>query len=125
MNLRDAKLNYIVETATGLFLERSIRAVTVRDIADRAGIGEVTVYRYFARKQVLVQAAAERLQKLVYDEYFVPAAGTGYDRIRAFFGAYVEIFREHPEFYRFVSEFDAYIRSEGLTTGAAVLVLVL
>lgn len=115
MTIRDAKLNFIIDVATQLFFEHPIRSVTVRDIAARAGIGEVTVYRYFGRKETLVNAVAEKLQRHVYQTYFVPAGGNGYERICAFFGAYTEIFRNHPEFYRFVGEFDAYVLSEGLT----------
>lgn len=117
MTIKDVKLNFIVDVATELFLERPIASVTVKDIADRAGVGEATVYRYFTRKQNLVQAVAGKLQSRVYRDYFFPAAGNGYQRLQAFFGAYAEIFREHREFYRFVGEFDAYMLSEGLTTG--------
>lgn len=119
MTIKDAKLNFLIDVATELFLERSIPSVTVKDIADRAGVGEATVYRYFTKRQNLVQAAAEKLQKKVYEEYFAPVVGNGYQRIEAFFGAYVEIFRTHREFYRFVGEFDAYMLSENLMSGTA------
>ena len=116
MKMKDVKRNFIVDVAMELFLERSILSVTIKDIAERAGVGEATIYRYFVRKQNLVQAAAEKLQQKVYEEYFKPAAGNGLDRVKAFFGAYVEIFRTHREFFRFVGEFDAYMLSEGLMT---------
>ena len=117
MGIRDVKLNYIVETATALFMERSIRNVTVRDIAEKAGIGEATVYRYFARKQNIVQAAAEKLQAEVLGHYYRAMPGkTGAERLTAFYDVYPRVFRDHPEFYRFVQEFDGYLIAEGLSS---------
>ena len=117
MGIRDVKLNYIVETATALFMERSIRNVTVRDIAEKAGIGEATVYRYFSRKQNIVQAAAEKLQTEVLGHYYRAMPGkTGAERLTAFYDVYPRVFRDHPEFYRFVQEFDSYLIAEGLSS---------
>lgn len=117
MSIRDVKLNYIVETATELFMERSIRNVTVRDIAEKAGIGEATVYRYFARKQNIVQAAAEKLQAEVFGHYYRDMPGkSGAERLTAFYDVYTRVFRDHPEFYRFVQEFDSYLISEGISS---------
>ena len=117
MGIRDVKLNYIVETATELFMERSIRNVTVRDIAEKAGIGEATVYRYFSRKQNIVQAAAEKLQTEVLGHYYRAMPGkTGAERLTAFYDVYPRVFRDHPEFYRFVQEFDSYLIAEGLSS---------
>ena len=117
MTIRDVKRNFLVDTAAQLFLERSIASVTLRDIAERAGVGEATVYRYFQCRQNLVQEVADRLQAKVWQEYFAPISGSGYARLEAFFGAYAAIFRDHREFYRFIGEFDAYMLSEGLVTG--------
>lgn len=117
MTIKDAKLNFIVDVATELFLERSIAAVTVKEIADRAGVGEATVYRYFKQKQNLVCAVAEKLQKQVFLEYFAPITGSGYAKMEAFFGAYSKIFSGHREFYRFIGEFDAYLLSENISAG--------
>lgn len=117
MSIRDVKLNYIVETALALFLEQSIHNVTVRDIAEKAGIGEATVYRYFSRKQNIVQAAAEKLEKEVLSHYFRPMPEkSGAGRLTAFYEVYLRVFRDHPEFYRFVREFDSYLLSEGISS---------
>ena len=117
MTIKDAKRNFIVDIAEQLFLERPIASVTLRDIAARAGVGEATVYRYFRCRQNLVQEVADRLQAKVLRAYFAPVSGSGYARLEAFFGAYAAVFRDHREFYRFIGEFDAYMLSEGLTTG--------
>ncbi|MBP5686602.1 MAG: TetR/AcrR family transcriptional regulator [Clostridia bacterium] len=114
MTIRDAKRNFITDVATDLFLNKSINEVTVRDVAKAAGVGEATVYRYFERKQNMVIAVAESLQRKAYTEYFRPRRdGNGYSKIRAFYENYVGVLTNSPEFYKFVSEFDAYVISEG------------
>ena len=117
MTIKDAKLNFIIDVATELLLERHIATVTIKDIADRAGVGEATIYRYFKQKQNLVCAVAEKLQTQVFRDYFAPISGSGYAKMEAFFGAYSKIFAEHREFYRFINDFDAYILSENLSVG--------
>ena len=54
MGIRDVKLEFILNTATELFMTRSIGDVTIKDIADAAGVGEATVYRYFKTKNNIV-----------------------------------------------------------------------
>ena len=114
MTIKDAKRNFITDVAMRLFFERSISDATVRDIAKVAGVGEATVYRYFEHKRKIVMAVAENLQRKVYAEYFRPRRdGNGYSKIRAFYENYVGVLTNSPEFYKFVSEFDAYMVSEG------------
>ncbi len=112
--MKEAKQNFLVDVSTKLFLDRSILSVTIKEIADQAGVGEATIYRYFVKKQNLVLLVAEKLQKKVFEEYFVSSRGNGYRKIEAFFNAYVEIFKAHRDYFRFVGEFDAYMISENL-----------
>ncbi|MBC3841403.1 TetR family transcriptional regulator [Streptacidiphilus sp. 4-A2] len=44
----------LVEAAARLFQEQDFESVTVRDIADAAGVGERTFFRYFPSKESLV-----------------------------------------------------------------------
>lgn len=98
----------IVDDACEVFLSRSISDTTIKDIAVKAGVGEATVYRYFKNKQNLVALCAVKLQERVYNEYFKLVGDSGYERLRKFYGSYIEIFKSHPEFYRFINEFDAF-----------------
>lgn len=112
MSLKDVKINYIIQEATALFLEKSISDITIKDIADRAGVGEATVYRYFSRKQNIVNMSAVSLQKVVYNEYFRLSGKDGYSKIEKFYRGYLDVFTAHPEFYKFLREFDAFLISE-------------
>ena len=110
MTIRDAKRNFVVDTATELFLERPISSVTVKDIARASGLGEATVYRYFAGKKELVVACALKLQaeaaKLF--ESRRGAAEGGYRALESFYRVFLEVFETNPRLYRFLSEFDAF-----------------
>lgn len=55
---RDTRLR-IVEAAAGRFAEFGFRAATMKQIATAADVNDVTVYRYFPKKQQLYWAAIE------------------------------------------------------------------
>jgi len=55
---RDTRLR-IVEAAAGRFAEFGFRAATMKQIATAAEVNDVTVYRYFPKKQQLYWAAIE------------------------------------------------------------------
>lgn len=112
MSLKDVKINYIIQQATALFLEKSISDITIKDIADKVGIGEATVYRYFSRKQNIVNMSALQLQSVVYNEYFRLGGDNGYQKIKKFYEGYLTVFSSHPEFYKFLREFDALMITE-------------
>ena len=112
MKLKDVKMQFIIDVATELFLERSIVDVTIKDIATEAGVGEATVYRYFERKQNIVERSALSLQKKVFEEYFNLVGDKGYEKICRFYNGYFDVFVDHPEFYKFINEFDAYMITE-------------
>ena len=99
--------------ATDLFMSRSIQEVTIRDIAISAQVGEATIYRYFGKKQELVVQAAMKLQGIVSSGYFqLDSKMNGYQKLEAFYLSYLDIFNHHRDFYKFLSEFDAYMSVE-------------
>ena len=113
MSLKDAKINFLVDMATDLFMSRSIQEVTIRDIAISAQVGEATIYRYFGKKQELVVQAAMKLQGIVSSGYFqLDSKMNGYQKLEAFYLSYLDIFNHHRDFYKFLSEFDSYMSVE-------------
>ncbi len=111
MTIKDAKINFIVAEAADLFLSQSIHSVTVKDVAQKAGVGEATLYRLFSTKRNLVCAAAVLLQNDIFTKYFNIEAiqGTGYEKLSLFYHRYLELFTTRRELFRFVNEFDAYM----------------
>ena len=113
MSLKDVKMNFLVDIATDLFICRSIQDVTIKDIAVSAQVGEATIYRYFGKKQAIVVSAAMKLQKEVNTLYFKLDEGrNGFEKLKIFYLSYLQIFVNHPEFYKFINEFDSFISSE-------------
>lgn len=98
----------VVKDACELFLSRSISETTIKDVAVKSGVGEATVYRYFGNKQNLVALVALKLQKDVFDGYFKLTGENGFEKLKKFYESYLDIFKAHPEFYRFIREFDVY-----------------
>ncbi|MEC9345367.1 MAG: helix-turn-helix domain-containing protein [Pseudomonadota bacterium] len=66
----------IVEAAIELHQQRGIAATTMGDIAERAGVGRVTVYRHFADEMALAGACSG-----VYFERNPPPDPTGWGEI--------------------------------------------
>ena len=113
MSLKETKINFIVDIATDLFMCRSVNEVTIRDIAISAQVGEATIYRYFGNKQNLVMQAAMKLQSIVSEGFFRLEKGkNGYEKLALFYESYYDIYKKHPDFYKFLNEFDAYIAVE-------------
>ena len=114
MTMKDVKQNHIIESACALFLERSLPAVTLKDIAVSSGVGEATVYRYFSCRSELIVACAVKLQEQVEREFSdISGAFTGYEKLARFYGVYLDLFLKKPALYRFLNEFDAYCINEG------------
>lgn len=113
MSLKDAKINFLVDIATDLFICRSISEVTIKDIAISAQVGEATIYRYFGNKQNIVVQAAMKIQNVVSTDFFKLEEGkNGYEKLKVFYESYYQIFLKHPEFYKFLNEFDAFMSVE-------------
>jgi AcrR family transcriptional regulator len=51
----------ILRAALGLFIERGIEGASIEQIAKRAGVGKLTVYRRWPTKEELIAAAIETL----------------------------------------------------------------
>ncbi|MCR4911712.1 MAG: TetR/AcrR family transcriptional regulator [Bacilli bacterium] len=109
MTLQEVKENFIIDVATNLFFTRSISSVTIKDIAEEAGVGEMTIYRYFKKKHNIVLAVAMKLQQQVAAFFDLSKGSTGFEKLSIFYNSYLKIFMSSPMHYRFINEFDAYM----------------
>lgn len=88
----DASNERILDAALACFTDaREIKGVTMNAIADRAGLGVATVYRRFARKELLVQAVLLREARRMIDnvDAAVAPAQTLEDEVTEGFVAFV------------------------------------
>lgn len=109
MTLQEVKENFIVDVATELFFERPVSSVTIKDIAEKAGVGEMTVYRYFGKKQNIVLAVAMKLQKEILSYFDLSKGNSGFEKISIFYNSFLRIFEESNKHYGFIREFDSYM----------------
>lgn len=103
---RVASLERILDAALGCFIERGVRATTMADVADAAGVSRVWVHRCAGSKQDLLQAVLIRearntlndLARLDLDE------SSPVDAFARATGLVVARFAAHPLIRRFVSD---------------------
>ena len=114
-SLKDLREEAIVYVAAELFLRDGIEAVKMTDIAERAEGGVASLYRYFGTKEALVVRAGallwqdlHTLFRSVYEAEDFHAC-TGLEQIVRLFGVYLRLFREQPDFIRFVGAFDNFV----------------
>lgn len=86
----------ILESAAALIAEQGLRAVTMSQIAEKAGIGRATLYKYFADVESIVlawheQQIAAHLRQLAHIR---DQAGDARERLEAVLLAYGAIVRE-------------------------------
>jgi AcrR family transcriptional regulator len=103
----------ILEAARDLLATRGVRRMTMEDVADRAGISRVTVYRYFGDRVQLIRAAAlqmaEALEAVILDmgsetapdldAYLERIGEAVMDLPAGVMGAMADLQRVHPEVY--------------------------
>jgi len=98
---RDAVRDAVMQAAAGLVAERGVGAVTMSQVAERAGISRATLYRYFPDLQaVLVEWHAQHLRAHLTElRRGAEAATTAFERIEAALTSYALMARsqEHSE----------------------------
>ncbi|MDQ3341390.1 MAG: TetR/AcrR family transcriptional regulator [Myxococcota bacterium] len=107
--LVDDKRRIILDSALRVFAKKGYHGTAVPDVAEAAGVGTGTLYRYFANKEALVNEvyrdAKIRLRTAVMDNLVEPnlteprSARGWFDAIWARLGAFA---RSEPEAFRFL-----------------------
>ena len=100
--LADAKRKHILSAATSVFIEFGLEAVSMREIAKRAGYTAGAIYSYFANKEEIYGALlAESLERL--NEFVSAAAekstsskGNAFEELRQSALAFYRFYRYNP-----------------------------
>src|SRR5881628_738593 len=66
---KSARRAELLAIAAGLFAERGLRATTVRDIADAAGILSGSLYHHFDSKESMVDEILRGFLDALFDRY--------------------------------------------------------
>lgn len=104
----------ILTAAKKLFLSRGLQEVQLQEIADEAGIGIATFYRYFPKKEQLVVAVNNLLieDMTVTLEEIVSQDISAFEQFEKVLEFFIEI-ADEPEhqYVRFVKAVDIYIQT--------------
>ncbi|MCR5552456.1 MAG: TetR/AcrR family transcriptional regulator [Oscillospiraceae bacterium] len=114
---KEVTRNRILETGFRVFAEKAIDKVTMNDVAEAAGVGVATVYRYFSTKPALVLGvhtwAWERYLRQTIGrmgtEELPPAAAYEF-----FLDAFLDLYRNHRDLLRFNQFFNVWVEHEAL-----------
>ena len=89
----------ILSAAVQVFSEQGFRCAEVQQVADLAGVGKGTIYRFYPTKDELFQAAVENvMQRLTAQvDNAVCAIDDPLEHLRAGFKAYMAFFQAHPQ----------------------------
>ena len=98
------KREAIVDAALELFVERGFYGTAVPEIADRAGVGAGTIYRYFESKEALVNALyrqeKQRFAQNVIDEF--PATKNAREQFRTLWNRMAKFAVDNPKAFVFL-----------------------
>ena len=112
---KDEKREKILNTAFRVFVERKIEAVSMGEIAEAAGIGRATLFRYYPNKLELVVAVCTKIWKDYLDRLDqsrpissigeIPAVG----RLIFTLDSYIELYQNHKELLCYNDNFNHYV----------------
>lgn len=119
----EQRTNYqaIVDAATELFLEKGIDKTGVAEIAEKANLSAMSVYRYFGTKKSIAVAVANHLVRTYLAEHRQRCAEAeqpnenGFERFSRIIRCHVATYEAHPEYVTFLRNMGSYSMREGLS----------
>ena len=116
-----AKNQRILENGFRIFAEKTIERVKMTDVAEAAGIGIASLYRYYSTKPELIMAISTK----IWDEYTKDnrkkleetkgAGRTAAEEFDFFLESFLDLYRNHKDMLRFNQFFNVYLQSGEIT----------
>lgn len=105
--------------ASGLreFSAKTIEKVTMNDVAQAAGIGIATLYRYYSTKTALVIGIGTWIWQEYIRENGIRTDGTeqtAAQLLARYLESFLDLYRNHPDILRFNQFFNVYVQSEDI-----------
>ena len=118
------KRDRILDAALSLFAEFTFAGTAMPMVADRAGVGAGTIYRYFASKEELVNELYREWKTTMAREVMAEArpGQAPRDEFGALWRGLARFAGLHPDAYRFLEghHHRAYLSAESAATGTAL-----
>ncbi|HLU65175.1 MAG TPA: TetR/AcrR family transcriptional regulator [Kofleriaceae bacterium] len=119
------KRTAILEAALDLFVERGYHGTAVPAVAERAGVGAGTIYRYFKSKEDLVNALFRHWKQALAGQIIAGVSPTAPPReqFHQLWGGLARFARNHPKVFAFLElhHHASYLDEESRATETRVL----
>lgn len=115
---KEKRKEEVIRAAIKVIRYQSIEDVKMTQIAEEAGVGVASVYRYFKTKLELALEAGNWLwNEEIHKMYAEPEnasfnAFNGAQKVEYFLNVFLKIYKEYPEFFVFLEQFDNYLVKE-------------
>ena len=106
----------ILEVAMELFCEKGIEETSIDEIAERAGVGSATIYRYYETKaQLAIQSGVAYWRKIAGQYLNITdiegySDMTGREQLECIMDALIAIFERERGFLKYLQEFEVFVR---------------
>ena len=106
----------ILEAAMVLFCEKGIEETSIDEIAERAGVGSATIYRYYETKaQLAIRSGIEYWKKIAGQYLNVTEIKrysdmSGREQLECIMDALIVIFERETGFLKYLQEFEVFVR---------------
>ena len=112
---KEKRKEEVIRAAIRVIRNQSIEEVKMTQIAEEAGVGVASVYRYFKTKLELALEAGnwlwnEEINKMYIEpkaDYFQQYSGA--QKVEHFLRVFLKIYKDCPEFFIFLEQFDNYL----------------
>lgn len=122
--LMAVKRDALLEKGFELFTSKSIESVSMQNIADAAGCGIATLYRYFDKKQgFVIEVAAKKWSEFLEQNQKRHANAnlddmTAVELFELYLDAFLVLYCRHKDLLRFNQMFNLYLGSVGTDSAA-------
>ena len=88
----------LIEAARAKFVQKPYEKVSIREVAELAGVNSAMIKYYFESKEGLYKAMIEDVTGQVMDNIKQRLQSGKFDSIEGFFRSFVEVIKQSPEF---------------------------
>lgn len=112
------KRKEFIATGYRLYVEKSIEAVSMQEVADASGYGVATLYRYFGTKQSFVVEVAVKSWEKFWEKNMKRRPNRDFDGMTAadilefYLDSFLELYRKDRDLLRFNQFFNVFVQSE-------------
>jgi AcrR family transcriptional regulator len=101
---RDERVGQIMRAARQVFCSKGYEAAATAEIAERAGVVEGTLYRYFPTKRDLLIKVVEQFYEEIFSDYEAQLAGVRgtWNRLRFMIWKHLSVMHKDPDMCRLI-----------------------